>query len=131
MLTVTDVSDLLLTRRTGFHHHSQEDAGAAIGVKQRAISDWESGKALPSPRYYKKLAQYLGRPEREIAAAVDAERAARARRRNADTIAEVADRVTSLEDSYAALREAHAEFRGAQGANRELLEQLLSELRQR
>jgi transcriptional regulator with XRE-family HTH domain len=38
----------------------QIEVGRAVGVSQAAVSQWETGRAIPSPDYFPKLADVLG-----------------------------------------------------------------------
>ena len=58
--------ELLRTDRRYWKKWSQAELAARLDVKQQTISNWESGKAIPSEAQLDALAQVLG-PESEIA----------------------------------------------------------------
>ena len=45
---------------------TQQDLAAKLGVTNISVSRWESGKAIPSPKYIKKMAEMFGVAGKDI-----------------------------------------------------------------
>lgn len=45
---------------------TQEDLAKKLGVSNVSVSRWERGKAMPSPKYLKKMAELFGVQGKDI-----------------------------------------------------------------
>lgn len=75
---------------------TQDEAAAAIGVKQSAVSRWISGKDAPKAEYVAAIVKFTGLAEAKVVAAIHQQRRSHA---------SVPARVTALERELAAVRE--------------------------
>lgn len=58
------------------------DLANAVGVDMNTVSDWKTGKKLPSPRNYEKIAAACGVSVKEVMDAVSDDSVERTRLRN-------------------------------------------------
>jgi transcriptional regulator with XRE-family HTH domain len=54
---------------------TQAEFAEACGMSQQTISSWETGRAIPSMKSRRKLAEVLGKTPHEILAAIKATQA--------------------------------------------------------
>lgn len=54
---------------------TQTEFAEACGLSQQTISGWETGRAIPSMKNRRKLAEVLGKPPHDILAAIKATQA--------------------------------------------------------
>lgn len=77
-------------------YDSEVEAAGALFVGVSTLSDWCDGKALPRDAGIKRLAPLVGMPADELAALVEAQRAAQARGETIATVAPIRTRVRRL-----------------------------------